>query len=382
MSAKEMKSTEESPRPSGQEVEVEPGVLTAGDIDDNLNLRQFTASQNKMLQSDKEGLLPSIKTRNRVVLRVLDSEHKPVSNAKVIILADQKEIVAHTRSDGYLYLYPSLHRIHTKQARIRIVADDTHTLDRNLDLGTKSHTFRLKAYTNLLPLKLDLMFVIDTTGSMMDELAYIRRELDDIVTRIKGQHHNVNIRLALVVYRDVGDEYVVKEYDFTNSMEKMQSWLSAQKASGGGDYPEAVERALEEAYQQSWRTESSAKVLFFIADAPAHDQHLKKAFAASKEFIAKGIRVYPIGASGVAEKAEYLMRSIALISGGRYLFLTDDSGVGLKHKEPESKCYQVTKLNGLIERVILSELAGKRVEPQQEDIIRRVGEYKAGRCLE
>ena len=75
-----------------------------------------------------------------------------------------------------------------------------------------------------------------------------------------------------------------------------------------------------------------------------------------------GIRIYPLGASGVADTAEYLMRMGAVMTQGRYLFLTDDSGVGNSHAEPKVPCYVVTPLNQLIERVLNSELRGTRIE--------------------
>jgi hypothetical protein len=76
------------------------------------------------------------------------------------------------------------------------------------------------------------------------------------------------------------------------------------------------------------------------------------------------------------------MRASAAISGGRYLFLTDDSGVGESHSEPKIACYVVTRLDQLIVRVIASELAGVRVEPGEEQIIRTSGLYEKGVCLE
>jgi len=70
------------------------------------------------------------------------------------------------------------------------------------------------------------------------------------------------------------------------------------------------------------------------------------------------------------------------VTGGRYLFLTDDSGVGYGHAEPTVACYQVTALSKLVSRVLRSELTGKRIEPAPNDIIREVGSYRRGRCIE
>ena len=95
---------------------------------------------------------------------------------------------------------------------------------------------------------------------------------------------------------------------------------------------------------------------------------------------ARGVHVVPVAASGVADEAQYLMRSMAAVTQSRYLFLTDDSGVGLPHDEPDVPCYVVTRLDGLIERVVASLLVGHRVEPQPDAIIRRTGDYDRGVC--
>ena len=95
---------------------------------------------------------------------------------------------------------------------------------------------------------------------------------------------------------------------------------------------------------------------------------------------AASIRLYTVAASGVATTAEYLMRIASVITQSRYLFLTDDSGVGNEHAEPTVPCYVVTRLDQLLTRVIASELRGVRVEPEPDEIIRTSGIYDAGVC--
>ena len=71
---------------------------------------------------------------------------------------------------------------------------------------------------------------------------------------------------------------------------------------------------------------------------------------------------------------------MAALTQSRYLFLTNDSGVGLAHQEPDVPCYVVTRLDGLIERVVASLLVGRRVEPRAGDVIRATGDYDRGVC--
>ena len=86
---------------------------------------------------------------------------------------------------------------------------------------------------------LDLMFTIDTTGSMGDELQYIKEELKDVVLRL-----DTNVRLSCNYYRDTTDTYTVKPFPFTTNIDKAVGQISRQYASGGGDDPEAVDLAL------------------------------------------------------------------------------------------------------------------------------------------
>jgi len=160
----------------------------------------------------------------------------------------------------------------------------------------------------------------------------------------------------------------------------MQQQLSAQSANGGGDYPEAMEEGVQKALNASWRAENGVRMMFLVADAPPHDENIKNMLPIIEKARKEGIHIYPIGASGVAEKAEYAMRHMALFTQGQYLWLTDDSGVGNSHEEPKVACYQVTRLDQLIKRVIDSELSGKRIESNKDSIIRTVGNYKNGVC--
>lgn len=201
-----------------------------------------------------------------------------------------------------------------------------------------------------LPKRLDLMMVFDTTGSMGDELLYIQKEFEDIVIRAADQ----NTRFSLNFYRDVEDEYIVRSNGFTADVNEASTLLNAEYADGGGDYEEAVDLALMDAvFEHDWR-DNSVKLLFLVLDAPPHNTteaaaNLKEALRAAS---AKGIRIIPIASSGVDETTEALLRNIAMITGGTYTFLTDDSGIGESHLEPTIGAYTVEALNDLIVRLI------------------------------
>jgi hypothetical protein len=67
------------------------------------------------------------------------------------------------------------------------------------------------------------------------------------------------------------------------------------------------------------------------------------------------------------------MRAAAQLTGGRYLFLTDDSHVGFVHAEPHIPCYSVTRLDHAVVRMIETELTGRRIASEPEQILRRAG---------
>jgi hypothetical protein len=202
--------------------------------------------------------------------------------------------------------------------------------------------------------------VIDTTGSMGDELEYLKVELDSIVTQVREAHPNIDIRFALITYRDHGDSYVTRRFDFTNSLDDMRANLDAQHAAGGGDYPEAVHLALEETLALAWRSESTARMVFLVADAPPHDEFLARTIESIDELRESEIRVFPVAASG-AGGAEFVMRSAAFLTMGEYLFLTNHSGYGLNHEQPDTAKYDVETLAQLMFRKIGSELAGEKI---------------------
>ena len=144
--------------------------------------------------------------------------------------------------------------------------------------------------------------------------------------------------------------------------------------AGGGDTPEAMERGLEEAGRLNWRDGNTARVLFLIADAPPHAEDMTRAIKAIDSLRKKGVVFYPVAGSGYDGATEFIMRTAALLSGGVFLFLTDDSGVGDKHAEPHIPYYRVERLNHLMVRMIASELAGRRIAQNRDQIVRTVGQ--------
>lgn len=228
---------------------------------------------------------------------------------------------------------------------------------------------------------LDISLVIDTTGSMGDELRYLQTEFLALSTTIQEKYPEAEQRWSLVVYRDQGDDYVAQGFDFSTDVQLFRQQLNQQGPGGGGDFPEAPEAAFERMNQMAWRAgEGTAKLAFWVADAPHHTERASALQAAIETAQSQGVHIYPVASSGVDELTELTMRSAAQLTGGRYLFLTDDSGVGGEHKEPSIPCYFVTQLDAAILRMVDIEMTGVYREPTSAELVRASGDLQDGAC--
>ncbi|HYO57682.1 vWA domain-containing protein [Archangium sp.] len=375
-------SGDESPAPEpGQgSPSPSPGQLTAGDWDDNLNFSFFQ----KYLTEAPQGL-PAHPSGDRVVITVRDAEGRPVPNARVTVGdAAGKRLEAPTATDGRLLFLPSHDGARSGAAFTVTVAPPPGQEGEPLTTPVEGTAWNLTlpGARGVLPSELDVAFVVDATGSMADEISYLKTEFQGIVDSVRSTYPQVSARFALVMYRDDGDEYVVRPYDFTSDLGTFRQRLEAQSAGGGGDYPEAMERGLGAIHQLSWRTGNTARLVFLVADAPTHTQHYQSFLREANRARLSGIKVYPVAASGVADEAEYLMRLAAQLTLGRYIFLTDDSGIGGPHAEPHIPCYQVQLLEHLLIRAIRSELSGRRLPASGTEVIRTVGSPRQdGSCM-
>lgn len=207
---------------------------------------------------------------------------------------------------------------------------------------------------------LDLGFLVDATGSMGDEMQFLQTELRDIVTRVRAAEPELDIRLSIVFYRDRGDEFVTRTLPFTRSVDSAIAFLGGTTADGGGDYPEDMNAGLAEMMRQDWSRDVAPRMLFVIGDAPPHlyDDERYTYHEAIRDASADRIAIYPVAASGVDQPTEYLFRAMAAMTGGKYVFLTDDSGVGESHEKPDITGYEVEKLNELMVREIRKYVRG------------------------
>lgn len=118
----------------------------------------------------------------------------------------------------------------------------------------------------------EVVFVLDTTGSMSGLIEAAKEKIWSIATTLASGQPAPEIRMGLVAYRDRGDAYVTQVTDLSTDLDSMYAQLMDFRADGGGDGPEAVNQALYDAvHRMSWsQGTSSYKVVFLVGDAPPH----------------------------------------------------------------------------------------------------------------
>ena len=355
------------------------GLLTAGEHDDLLNPELYANYVRQSNLGQQIRAMPVLDTSRVLTVTVKDGAGRPVPFARVeVACANGRTVALNTLADGTAAFFPQVDRL-SNTVRVRAAGEDWRSIAIGQGRGGQRVDFTVSRAAPVVK-KLDLMLVIDTTGSMGDEIRYLQGELAAIMGSRRARHPGLDLRIGFVFYRDIGDEYVTTTVPLSNNLNAAQGSLRQQSAGGGGDYPEAMDQALIRAATQTWRPDA-VHTMLLVADAPPHDENFGTSWLAARHLRANRVQIVPVAASGVADKAEYAMRAMAALTQSRYTFLTDDSGIGNAHAAPAIDCYLVTRLDALLRRVIDSQLSGRRIEPEAQEIIREVGQYDNGKCI-
>jgi Mg-chelatase subunit ChlD len=205
-------------------------------------------------------------------------------------------------------------------------------LARAATLIPRSKTVQSKVATKPVGQKtLEMVFVLDTTGSMSGLLEGAKQRIWGIVNDVMRQDSHPAVRVGLVAYRDHGDTYVTQVLPLTEDLDKVYSTLMDYRADGGGDTPEDVRAAMSDALSKTgWRQDNSqtAQVMFLVGDAPPHDDYPNEpdtAVTASKA-ISRGIIVNTIQCGAMTETTP-VWEQIAQRGQGRYFAIPQDGGV-------------------------------------------------------
>ncbi|MBM82164.1 MAG: hypothetical protein CMJ78_16480 [Planctomycetaceae bacterium] len=359
--------------PASPKYQHQAGTLTAGSLDDHVKFDEFRKYISETLQSGIASP-PNFDVNSRAVIKVINEQGQSVSDARIVVNATSPNqqvskaaplLVTQTGSDGRsLFMANMDARGQGNEFYLSVTAPDSQeTITNKVTLEEIPWTVTVPKAESKLPQQLDLALVIDTTGSMSDELEFLKAEIDSIAASVRQRFPKVDQRYSLILYRDQGDQYVTRTFDFTDSLVEFRQTLSEQRADGGGNYPEAMHLALEQSTELSWRKKNTARVMFLVADAPPHNHALNPTFSAIDALRKNDVAIFPIAASGVREQAEVVMRSAAFLTNSQYLFLTDHSGVGNPHAKPKTSKYNVERLDQLMIRMIAGELSGRKLLP-------------------
>jgi len=119
--------------------------------------------------------------------------------------------------------------------------------------------------------KVDIVFALDTTGSMGGLIEGAKAKIWEIARRAQEGKPAPELRIGLVAYRDRGDDYLTQVVPLTSDLDAVYAKLSAFTAGGGGDGPEHVLRGLDDALASQWSTDPRAvKLVYLVGDAPPH----------------------------------------------------------------------------------------------------------------
>jgi hypothetical protein len=338
---------------------IQSGQITAGEWNDLANWDFW----NDLGQDQDYVKMPeywSYNLNNRISVKLQNNASENLADVKVELLNASDVVIWTCKTDnfGTAELFPQLKQpvtIPVENLKIRInnkVFTDIHSFSQ----GVNNLTLVLNPLNSK---KCDIAFVVDATGSMGDELEYLKVELIDVIGRVKTAKPDASINLGAIYYRDTDDEFLTRVSDFSTDINKTIDFIRKQTANGGGDFPEAVHTALDKAINNlQWSNTATSRIIFLVLDAPPHYEpqivaeiHNLIATAASK-----GIKVIPVVASGIDKETEFLMRYMSIATNGTYVFITGDSGIGGEHLVPTVGEYEVEHLNALIERLIIKYL--------------------------
>ncbi len=332
------------------------GILTAGEINDFSKWILWKDIESKDLKEWKT--LWKIQPDQRYSIQVETENGMPVVDAETRLVNDKQQIFWSARTDntGKAELWANMFGNSTAgNLAIQVSLNgENYSLRHVKEFHEGINILKIPVACGA-PDAVDIAFVVDATGSMQDEIDYLKAELNNVIIKIKDSLANKNLNLGCVFYRDHTDDYLTKKSDLAPDINSTINFIRENNAGGGGDYPEAVDEALNAAINHlSWRSAATARMIFLVLDAPPHGEPdiINQLHQLVMQAAAKGIRIIPVTCSGIDKSTEYLLRSFALATNGTYVFLTDESGIGGVHIKPTTDKYDVELLNNILFRVI------------------------------
>ncbi len=331
----------------------EPSVarLRAGETNDNDAFDDYL----RYFKAYPERDVRKIDVTDRSIVTFVDWDGNPIADAPVRFTADGAEVYrARTTAAGQVML-PSA-ALGVRARTIEATVDGKRVSFRRED--------RSEVTVNLPQperdeIDVDIAFCLDTTGSMGDEIDRIKSTMNDVVERLGRLSPRPRLRWGMVCYRDRGDEYVTKRFQFTTRLADFVDDLDHLRAEAGGDYEEDVNAGLDAAVNQlDWSRRDAIRVLFLIGDAPPHTDLGTPYVTSMRTAVEKGIKIYTIAASGLNDRGEFIWRQLAQFTLAKFMFIS--YGGSTPHHVGG---YKENNLDDLMVRAVKGELESLRARP-------------------
>jgi Mg-chelatase subunit ChlD len=199
-------------------------------------------------------------------------------------------------------------------------------------LGLWHPLFAKTASTPQSKPRIEVCFVLDTTGSMGGLIDGAKQKIWSIANEMISAQPTPELKLGLIGYRDRGDEYVVKSFSLTDDIDAIYGHLREFQAGGGGDTPESVNEALAEAiHKMPWSSDNKVlKIIFLVGDAPPHMDYPNgpKYPDLCREAAKKDLIINTIQCGEMAE-TKPIWQEIAKLSEGSYVGISQSGNVAV-----------------------------------------------------
>ena len=177
---------------------------------------------------------------------------------------------------------------------------------------------------------LEMVFVLDTTGSMGGLIDGPKQRIWGIVNDVMQSSSHPSVKIGLVAYRDRGDEYVTQVLPLTDDLDKVYTTLMEYRAAGGGDGPEDVRRALADGLNKAgWSShiQNVARIIFLVGDAPPHDYADEQDTLVSAALAVKQGMIVNTIQCGIERETTEVWKAIAQRGQGQYFAIPQNGGV-------------------------------------------------------
>lgn len=209
--------------------------------------------------------------------------------------------------------------------------------------------------------RVEVLIMIDTTGSMGSFVEGAKTKIWTICNQILAGKPMPELKVGLVAFRDRGDDYVTQVHDLREDLDEVYASLKTFVATGGGDTPESVNQALDDAVNKvSWSADRKVqKIIFLVGDAPPHMDYPDdvKYPVTCKKAKERGIIINAIQTGGDMECTRY-WKEISELAGGAFVALPADGGIRVASTDYDGRLGDLNK--ALLKTVIPFGPAAKR----------------------